>query len=106
MNTPTKPARETFIAATKSTLSASGHAKPSMHVNWEDWLPFLEECDAPHEDKMKMIEALWSLVLTFVDAGWDVTQSPKSCGQNLDLTAALGATVLDLDQSTITEEVE
>lgn len=67
---------------------------PSVHLNWQDWLPHLEDVDATDAEKRQLIETLWSIVIAFVDLGWDVAQSPKTCGENLDLTAALQAAVL------------
>ncbi|MEL7469753.1 MAG: hypothetical protein AAFN27_14955 [Pseudomonadota bacterium] len=48
------------------------------------------------------------IVLTFVDHGWEVgaTSEPgtKTCGQDLDLTAALMAAVVDSENNTAPED--
>mmetsp|Transcript_23905 Transcript_23905/g.43460 ORF Transcript_23905/g.43460 Transcript_23905/m.43460 type:complete len:91 (-) Transcript_23905:1631-1903(-) len=75
---------------------------PSVQFDWQDWLPYMEDTDLTDAQKREMIETLWSIVLAFVDLGWDVTDSPKeTCGQVLDLQAALEAAVLN---STHTEQ--
>ncbi len=69
--------------------------KPKLHHDWEDWLPYLEQSDATPEQKRALIEALWSIVLCFVDLGWDVSDASESCGEPLDLKAALEAAMLN-----------
>ena len=71
--------------------------KPSLHLNWEDWLSDLEDSDASLEDIRRLIETLWAIMRAFVDLGWDVSASnaPETCGQALDLKALLTAAVLN-----------
>ena len=51
------------------------------------------------EDKRAMIEAVWSIVMGFMDLNWEVSgregAGEKSCGQVLDLKAVLEAAVLN-----------
>lgn len=68
---------------------------PSVQFNWQDWLPYIEDSNLTDAQKREMIETLWSIILAFVDLGWEVTDSPKqTCGQVFDLKAALEAAVL------------
>lgn len=67
---------------------------PSLKLDWEDWLPYLDDSDATDAEKRALIETLWSIVLGFVDLGWDVGPPQETSGQTLDLTAALRAAVL------------
>ena len=74
--------------------------KPSLYLNWEDWLPFYYNPDVPLADKQRQIEALWTIVMCFIDADIDVLgpediASPEIGGQLLDLTAALQSAVLN-----------
>lgn len=74
-------------------------ARPAVHLNWEDWLPYLEENDATEVEKRQLIETLWSIMIAFVDLGCDLGSSPnpngkETSGQTLDLTAVLRAAVL------------
>ncbi|MEM1277736.1 MAG: hypothetical protein AAGH74_14520, partial [Pseudomonadota bacterium] len=64
-----------------------------------DRLPFLEAWEAPEARKREMIETLWVIVKTFADLGWEITEEAstnpeETCGQVLDLRAALMAAVL------------
>lgn len=70
---------------------------PALQMNWEDFLPFMEDDDIPEDQKRAFIDALWSIVIAFVDLGWNVAPASESCGQDLDLRAALEAAVLNSD---------
>lgn len=72
---------------------------PSLRFDWQDWLPYFDDPDVPLEQKREMIETLWSLVLSFVDLGFDLNPIQISCGEALDLKALLEAAVLYSDQS-------
>lgn len=72
-------------------------ARPGLHLNWEEWLPYLDDLNATEAEKRQFIETLWSIVIAFVDLGWDVAPGPSSketCGQVLDLRAALEAAMV------------
>lgn len=76
-----------------------GHKRPQMRFDWQDWLPFLEAWEAPEARKREMIETLWVIVQTFADLGWEITEEAstnpeETCGQVLNLRAALMAAVL------------
>lgn len=72
---------------------ASETLQPALRFDWRDWLPYFEGEDIPEEQKRALIETLWSIVVAFVDLGWQVREG-ESCGQALDLKAALEAAVL------------
>ena len=70
---------------------------PALRFDWRDWLPYFEDEDIPIEQKRELIETLWSIVITFVDLGFELNppqNASKSCGKEIDLTAALQAAVL------------
>ncbi|MDA5556060.1 hypothetical protein [Shimia sp. MMG029] len=67
----------------------------SIHVNWQDWLPYLEDSTASEAEKQQVIETIWSIAMAFVDLGWDIDTSENTSGQSFDLTAALRAAVLN-----------
>ena len=79
-------------------------SSPKLIFDWEDWLPYLLDTDidegASDEDKRAMIEAVWSIVMGFMDLEWEVQGragfDQKTCGQVLDLKAVLEAAVLNL----------
>ncbi len=74
---------------------------PQLQFDWQDWLPFVEGSDLTNDQKREMIETLWSIVLAFVDLGWNVgTQTQENGGQPIDLSAALAAAVIHSNQPT------
>ncbi|MEM8646934.1 MAG: hypothetical protein AAGF86_11380 [Pseudomonadota bacterium] len=89
----------------------SGHKRPQMRFDWRDWQPFLEAWEAPEARKREMIETLWVIVKTFADLRWEITEkataSPEeTCGQVLDLRAALMAAVLRSEDQSKEESEE
>jgi hypothetical protein len=77
---------------------------PSLHLNWQDWLPYLAECDGSDEDKRQFIEIMWSIGLSFVELGWDVDFFEEVSGQRFDLCAALRAAVIESEEDQELEE--
>ena len=64
---------------------------PALRFDWTDWLPYLEDQDIPEEQKRELIETLWSIVVAFVDLGWQLNPKPEFSGGALDLRAILTA---------------
>lgn len=78
------------------TPPTASQSKPILQFDWEEWLPYVEDSDLTDDQKREMIEALWSIVVAFIDLGWDVSDAPQeTSGQTLDLKAALEAAVLN-----------
>lgn len=73
--------------------------RPSIHLNWQDWLPYLEDNAASEAEKQQVIETIWSIAMGFVDLGWDIDTSENTRGQSFDLTAALRAAVLHSEEN-------
>lgn len=67
------------------------HPAPALRFDWTDWLPYLEDQDVPDEQKRELIETLWSIVVSFVDLGWQIKPASETCGGALDLKAILTA---------------
>lgn len=72
--------------------------KPSIHLSWEDWLPYLAESNASDEEKRLLIETLWTIMIAFADLKWDIVAAEETSGQPLDLTAVLRAAVVNSDE--------
>ncbi|MEM9698870.1 MAG: hypothetical protein AAF943_08790 [Pseudomonadota bacterium] len=68
--------------------------KPSLHLNWEDWLPHFADWDASDEQKCALITTVWTIMKCFADYGWQIEPNAETSGQSFDLTAALEAAVL------------
>jgi len=67
---------------------------PTVAFDWQDWLPYLDD-DIPEDQKRQLIEVLWTIILSFVDLGFDVKSPADICGETIDLKAALETAVLN-----------
>ena len=54
---------------------------PSLSIDWEVYAAMLDDYDATPEEQRELIETLWSIVVTFVDLGFEVNASLESCAQ-------------------------
>ena len=78
----------------------------SLHLKWEDWLPYLEDSGASDAEKRQLIETVWAIMMGFVDLGWEIESDEKTSGQNIDLTVALQAAVLNSHDAETPESEE
>ncbi|GAB5449605.1 hypothetical protein [Gymnodinialimonas sp.] len=99
MSVPNPPSCSDASGAptTLSPNPTSAASRPSLHLDWEAWLPYLDDPTATEDEKRQLIETLWSIVIAFVDLQWNIVAepAPKTSGQVLHLTTALNAAVLD-----------
>lgn len=81
-------------------------ARPHLTCNWQDWAAYLDHVEATDEQKQRIIEELWNIVVAFVDLGWDVGPSDpsKSCGQEIDLADVLRAAVVNSEEHSSEKE--
>lgn len=79
-------------------------APPRLSIDWDAYLPFLENEDISEEQKRELIEALWSIMVSFVDLGFGIHPIQQVCGQDISLAELPAADVLNLDN--ITSEFE
>jgi hypothetical protein len=75
------------------------NAHSQLRCDWQGWLDHVQHVDASDEEKCKLIEIVWSIMVTFVDLSWDgtpqkQTATQKTCGKPLELAAALRSAVL------------
>jgi len=91
--------RATIMTELPSNFN-SETAPPTLTIDWDAYLPFFEDEDISEEDKHEMIEALWAIVVSFVDLGFGVHPVQQACGQAVSLTELPKADVLDLTPST------
>jgi hypothetical protein len=59
----------------------SRKAMPTLTVDWQLYAQFLAESDMTDAEKREVIETLWSIVVTFIDMGFDVRSPEDDCGQ-------------------------
>ena len=90
----------------KDTTEPPKTNSPSIHLNLEDWLPYLEANTLTEAEKVETIETLWNIAMGFVDLGWTLNVDAENRGQSFDLTAALRAAVLYSEQTADTEQEE
>lgn len=58
--------------------------RPSLTIDWEVYAAMLEETDMPLDQQKELIETLWSLVVMFVDLGFDLHPVQQVCGEPVD----------------------
>ncbi|MFP7673501.1 hypothetical protein ACG74X_09100 [Marivita sp. S0852] len=64
------------------SFAFSEHARPILTVDVERYQSYLDDTDMTDEQKQAFIEALWSIVVCFVDLGFGVHPLQEVCGQN------------------------
>ena len=60
----------------------------ALSIDWALYEKMLAESDLPETDKRAFIEALWSVIVSFVDLGFKLSPVAQSCGQ-IELSDAL-----------------
>lgn len=78
----------------------------TVGFDWQDWVSYLDEMDGTEDQMREYVEIVWTIVMAFIDLGYEVKSNPKPCGQNLDLTAALRAAVVKLKEQKQLEETQ
>jgi hypothetical protein len=75
----------------------AGHAKgrPVVTFDVSRYEHFLEDQGLSAEQKRAMLEALWSIIVSFVDLGFGVHPVQQACGQNDDEDYENSGGVLD-----------
>lgn len=73
---------------------------PQVAFDWRDFLPYLADADLTEAEKREFIETMWSIVLAFVDLGFEVRSPEDCCGQAIDLKAAIESIMVDSEIST------
>lgn len=56
--------------------------RPSLSVDWEVYAAMLEDSDMPLDQQKELIETLWSIVVMFVDLGYDLKPTTQICGED------------------------
>ncbi len=73
--------------------------RPALIFDWRDWLPYFEHSDAPLEQKRIWIETMHSIVLSFVDLGFEIKSTSEICGEEINLKAVLEQAVLNSEHA-------
>jgi len=59
-------------------------SRPSLSIDWELYAAMLEDSDMPLEQQKELVETLWSIVVMFVDLGFDLNPVCQICGEPED----------------------
>lgn len=59
-------------------------AKRIMTLDVEKYQRYFDDSSLSEEEKLQFLEAMWTIILCFVDLGFSVEPSEKSCGQKLE----------------------
>lgn len=81
--------------------------RPSLTVDWEVYAAMLEDSDMPLDQQKELIETLWSIVVNFVDLGYEIKPSREICGEGqevIDQDSADLVSLLNNDQTQILGE--
>lgn len=84
------------------TTSSNAKGPPVLRFDWQEWTPYLE--GVPEDQQQALIETLWTIVLAFADLGFAIKDEAQSCGQMLDLKAALEAAMVNSEEMRNAEE--
>ena len=79
-------------------------APPTLTIDWDAYLPFFEHEDISEAEKHELIEALWSIVVSFVDLGFGIHPIQQACGKDISLAELSASDVLDLTNTTTSFE--
>ena len=58
-------------------------APPSLTIDWDAYLPFFEDEDISEDHKRELIEALWSIMVGFVDLGFGIHPVQQASQNNI-----------------------
>ena len=56
-------------------------SRPSLRIDWKVYSAMLEDSDMPLDQQRELIETLWSIVVSFVDLGFDLNPVQQICGE-------------------------
>ncbi|MBI1494210.1 hypothetical protein [Halocynthiibacter styelae] len=75
-------------------------APPALNIDWDAYLPFFEDEDISDEHKRELIEALWSIMVSFVDLGFGIhpvqqARAQQIGGKDVSLAEMLAMDVLN-----------
>lgn len=77
--------RMDHITELEKTLEANATvadaARPILRVDVEKYQSFLDDTDLSDAQKEQLIEALWSIIVSFVELGFGVHPVQEACGK-------------------------
>ena len=92
--------------ALAAAVSGETDSRRTMELDIRKYQALLKDIDIPEGHKEQMIEALWSIVVAFVEIGYGVHPVQQACGkvnENNNKSSIDGAGDLYCDDSSILE---
>ena len=72
-------------------INAEIKARPVLKIDWHLYEEYLVDADIPDDQKKALIEALWSIMVSFVDLGFGLAPEQQALADrvqtNSDVTA-------------------
>jgi len=86
----------TIINQTKP--EAGSIPRPALRFDVARYEKMLNECDITEEQRQDYLETLWTVIIGFVDLGFDIhplqQATTEACGQDLDLSTFMASNVI------------
>lgn len=84
-------------------VPSDGHA--ALHFNAAEYLAFLAEADATEEQKIAFLEAVWHIVVNFVDMGFRIHPLQQAIAEK-DVLESDSISMLKSDNSENADETD
>jgi hypothetical protein len=72
--------------------------RPALKLDVERYEKMLKNCDLTEEQRQDFLETIWSIIVGFVDLGFDIhplqQAASEGCGQDLDLSSFMADNVV------------
>lgn len=68
----------------KPSETHTSKTPPQLTIDWDAYGQYLEGSDLSDDQKIELIETLWSIVVSFVDLGFGVASSKESGDGDVD----------------------
>ena len=73
-------------------------ARPALKLDVERYEKMLNDCDLTEEQRQEFLETIWTIIVGFVDLGYDIhplqQATSEDCGQDLDLSSFMAENVV------------
>ncbi len=92
----TKDKAPTMIDQNKpDTLTTT---RPALKLDVERYEKMLNDCDLTEEQRQEFLETIWTIIVGFVDLGYDIhplqQAAPQACEQDTDLSSYMASHVV------------
>lgn len=74
------------LGGNTSSDSTEGSSRLALTVDWDKYANYLDNSDLAESEKREFLEALWSIVVNFVDLGFQINPVQQVCGQELQIS--------------------